>query len=389
MRNKYFTSLPLAGLCASLILSSCGDRQDSPAQPNLEVTKEVYGVINGREVTKYTMVNKHGMRAVVMEYGATLVSLEALDRDGKLADITLGYDSLKGWLSNTSYFGSTVGRYGNRIAEGKFSLAGKEYLLAKNNDPGGIECHLHGGKVGFDKVLWNASVTQKPGAQGVTFSYRSLDGEEGYPGNLDIKVTYWLTDENELIWEAEATSDQETPVNLVHHSYWNLTGDPSKPITDHTLKLEAEQYLPTTIGLIPTGKRKSVISTPMDFTSEQRIGSRINDDYQALKFGGGYDHCWVLRGGQGVALAATLYDAKSGRKMEIFTDQPGIQFYSGNFLDGAVRGKGGMKYQHRTGLCLETQKFPDGPNQPSFPNSVIQPGETYKHTMIHKFSIGQ
>jgi aldose 1-epimerase len=319
-----------------------------------------------------------------MEYGAILVSMEVPDKDGKTKDITHGYDDLAGWLTNTNYFGSTVGRFGNRIAHGRFSLDGKEFKLAKNNDPGGVPCHLHGGIVGFDKVLW----TGKPvGEDAVEFTYLSKDGEEGYPGNLTVKVTYTLNDDNELSWVAQATTDAPTILNMVHHSYWNLSGDPAASINDHQLTLLAPSYLPTNAGLIPTGEVAPVSGTPMDFTKPMRIGERVDADFEALDFGGGYDHCWVLEKGSGVRKAAKLKHPETGRVMEISTDQPAIQFYGGNFLDGTVAGKGGVKYAKRSALCLETQNFPDAPNQPSFPSAVLRPGATYSHTMIHKFSV--
>jgi aldose 1-epimerase len=309
--------------------------------------------------------------------------METPDKSGKSADITHGYDTLDGWLTNTSYFGATVGRFGNRIANGKFTLDGKEYTLATNNDPGGIPCHLHGGIKGFDKVLWSG----KPvGENGVEFTYVSKDGEEGYPGNLTIKITYSLNDDNELKWEAKATTDAPTVINLVHHSYWNLSGDPTTTINDHLLTLNAPSYLPTDAGLIPTGQIGPVADTPMDFTKPIPIGERLEADFEPLKFGGGYDHAWVLEKGEGLRLAAKLKDPKSGRVMEISTNQPAIQFYGGNFLDGTVTGKRGVKYAHRTALCLETEGFPDAPNKQNFPSSVLRPGETYHHVMIHKFS---
>jgi aldose 1-epimerase len=346
----------------------------------------IYGKLaDGREVRIFTLTNAKGMTAKVTEYGAILVGLTAPDRTGRMADITLGYDTLAGWLTSRSYFGASVGRFGNRIAHGKFTLDGKAYTLATNNDPGGIPCHLHGGIKGFDKVLWKGEPLLKKGAQGVAFTHVSKDGEEGYPGTLKTKVTYWLTDANELIWEAEATTDKPTIINLAHHTYWNLTGDPTKSINDHELMLVADTYLPTDAGLIPTGEKARVDGTPMDFRTPMRVGARVDADFEALKFGGGYDHCWVLRDGKGVRLAAVVKDPASGRVMEVFTDKPGIQFYGGNFLDGSVTGKGGVKYARRTGLCLETENFPDAPNQPEFPSAVLRPGETYRHTMIHRF----
>jgi aldose 1-epimerase len=350
-----------------------------------EIKEENYGSMSdGRNVKIFTLTNKSGLRAKVTEYGAILVSMETPDKSGKTADLTHGYDTLEGWLTNTSYFGATVGRFGNRIKDGKFTLDGKDYSLATNNEPGGVPCHLHGGVKGFDKVLWSGKPT---GAGGVEFSYTAKDGEEGYPGNLSVKVTYTLTDDNELKWEARATTDAPTVLNIVHHSYWNLSGNPAKSINDHVLTLDADGYLPTNAGLIPTGKIDPVAGTPMDFTKPTVIGDRIDADFEALKFGAGYDHAWVLKMGKGVRLAARLKDPKSGRVMEVSTDQPAIQFYGGNFLDGTATGKGGVAYAHRTALCLETEGFPDAPNQPSFPSPVLRPGETYRHTMIHKFSV--
>jgi aldose 1-epimerase len=337
---------------------------------------------DGRDVSIFTLRNAHGMTATVCEYGAVLVSLEMPDRNGQIADLTLGYDSLEGWLGNSAYLGATVGRFGNRIRDGRFSLDGKTYQLATNNTPGGIPCHLHGGVKGFDKVLWKGE------AQGnsVIFRYLSPDGEEGYPGNLDVTVTYTLTEENELLWEASAVTDAPTIINLVHHTYWNLSGDPRQSINDHHLQIHADHYLPTDAGLIPKGERASVIGTPLDFTRPRVIGERVGEDFEALHLAGGYDHCWVLRPAKGMRPAASLFHPPSGRKMEVFTDQPAMQFYGGNFLDGSIMGKHGHPYDHRTGLCLETENFPDAPNQPSFPSATLRPGEVYQHKMIHRFT---
>ena len=346
----------------------------------------VYGKLNdGREVKIFTLTNAKGLTARITEYGAILVGLEVPDSKGAKADVTLGCDTLAGWLTSTSYFGASVGRFGNRIAHGRFTLDGKEYTLATNNSPGGIPCHLHGGLKGFDKVLWTGTPVRKAGARGVALTYTSKDGEEGYPGTLQVKITYWLTDANELVWEAEATTDKPTVINLAHHTYWNLSGDSTKPITDETLMLAADAYLPTDAGLIPTGVLAPVAGTPMDFRAPTPVGARINDAFEALKLGGGYDHCWVLRKGPGVRLAAVVKDLSSGRIMEVLTDQPGVQFYTGNFLDGSATGKNGGKYQFRTGLCLETEGFPDAPNHPDFPSAVLRPGETYHHTMVCRF----
>jgi aldose 1-epimerase len=350
-----------------------------------KVKEEIYGTLpDGKSVKIFTLSNKNGLKAKVTEYGAILVSMETPDQAGKSADITHGYDTLAGWLTNTSYFGATVGRFGNRIKDGKFSLDGKEYKLATNNKPGGIPCHLHGGLKGFDKVLWSGKAT---GENGVEFSYTAKDGEEGYPGNLTVKVTYSLNEKNELKWEATATTDAPTVLNIVHHSYWNLSGDPSTSINDHLMMLNAGGFLPTDIGLIPTGKVTPVTGTPMDFTKPTVIGERIDADFEALKFGGGYDHAWVIEKGPKVRLAARVKDPKSGRVMEISTNQPAVQFYGGNFLDGTAKGKGGVAYPKRSAFCLETEGFPDAPNHPDFPSAVLRPGEIYTHTMIHKFSV--
>jgi aldose 1-epimerase len=377
MRKLVGCAIVCLGIVVLSLLTGCHPKGSS--------MKETYGTLpDGRTAELYTLVNANGLKATLTNYGAILVSIEVPDREGNLADVTLGYDTLKGWLTNTSYFGSTVGRYGNRIAKGKFTLDGKTYTLATNND----QNHLHGGIKGFDKVLWDAKPVKRSGAAGVEFTYTSADGEEGYPGNLKATVTYLLTDNDELRVEFKATTDKPTIVNLVHHSYWNLTGDPKNTILDHELMLAADRFLPVDETLIPTGELRAVKGTPFDFTQATKIGARVNADDQQLKYGNGYDHCWVLRSQSGkVALAATLHDPSTGRAMDVLTDQPGVQFYGGNFLDGTVTGKGGVKYEFRTGLCLETQHYPDSPNKPEFPSVVLRPGETYRHTMILRFYV--
>ena len=350
------------------------------------VKSEIFGKLaDGREVRIYTLTNRHGLKARVMEYGAILVSMEAPDKHGKMADLTHGFDTLEEWVNhNGSYFGATVGRCGNRIAAGKFSLDGVDYTLVTNNDPGGIPCHLHGGSIGFDKVLW----TGKAGENSVEFTRVSPDGEEGYPGALSVKVTYTLNDDNELIWEATAVTDAPTIVNMVHHSYWNLSGDPRTTILDHELTLNADSYLPTDAGLIPTGEIAPVAGTPMDFTHAQMIGARIDEDFKPLEYGAGYDHCWILREGTGVRAAARLRDPSSGRVMDISTNQPAVQCYAAYYLDGVTPGKNGGPYASRTAIAMETEGFPDAPNQPGFPSCVLRPGETYTHTLVHGFSVG-
>ena len=341
---------------------------------------------DGKNVALYTLTNTHGLKAQIISYGATLISLEAPDNQGNMGDIVLGHDSLQGYLSadTSPYFGAIVGRYGNRIDKGKFTLEQNEYTLATNDG----ENHLHGGEKGFDKVVWEqldaAAIIQQAF---VTLSYVSPDGEEGYPGTLTCKVTYTLNNDNELTISYEATTDKETIVNLTHHSYFNLTGV-QRDILDHELRLNADRYTPVDEGLIPSGELATVTDTPMDFTTPTKIGARISDDFEQLKFGGGYDHNWVLNQEQpgGLTLAAEVFEPISGRVMTIHTTEPGIQFYSGNFLDGSITGKDGTVYNHRFGFCLETQHFPDSPNQPNFPSTVLKPGEKYTHLTVHKFS---
>lgn len=386
MRNLIYRRVKTCHLIISALVIGLISCQKAARMSNraAAVSEEVFGKTpDGRAVKIFILTNRNGLRARVTEYGAILVSMETPDSSGKTADITHGYDTLEGWLSNTSYFGATIGRFGNRIKDGKFNLDGKEYQLATNNHPGGMPCHLHGGGKGFDKVLWSGKIS---GDDSVEFTYVSHDGEEGYPGTLTATVTYTLTDDNELKWLAQATTDAPTILNLVHHSYWNLSGDPTTRITDHELMLAAPSYLPTDAGQIPTGKIAPVAGTPMDFTQPMVIGERLETDFEALKFGAGYDHCWVLEESEGVRLAARLRDPKSGRMMEVSTNQAAVQFYAGNFLDGKVPGKGGVKYARRSALCLETEGFPDAPNQAAFPSCVLRPGETYRHVLIHKFS---
>ncbi len=346
-----------------------------------------YGTLpDGRAVKVHHLSNASDVRISLLDWGATLASVEFHDRTGRSAEVTHGFDDLTGWLGNKSYFGANIGRFGNRIAGGKFSLEGKTYQLATNNTPGGIPCHLHGGNAGFDKRLWQSRPVQKPDAAGVEFSYLSPDGEEGYPGNLSTTVTYWLDEKDELTIEFRATTDRATIVNLTNHAYWNLTGDPLKPITGHQLQLEADAMLPTNAGLIPLGEKAPVKNTPFDFTQPHTIGSRIGDNDPQLKIAGGYDHCWVLRGENKLRLAARVFEPESGRKLELYTDQPGVQLYTGNFLDGTTKGKNGVNYAFRTAFCLEPQNFPDAPNHPEFPPAVLRPGTTYAHTLVYRFS---
>jgi len=349
------------------------------------VTKAPFGAGPGGEsATLYTLKNKNGMEMRVTDYGAIIVSLTAPDRNGRMADVVLGYDTIDEYIKETPYFGCIVGRYGNRIANGKFRLDGKTYTLAANDGPN----HLHGGKVGFDKVMWDATPVAQAGATGLRFHRVSPDGEEGYPGNLDTTMTYWLTDDNELRIEYLARTDKATPVNLTHHSYFNLAGQGEGDILGHELMIAADRFTPVDATLIPTGELAPVEGTPFDFRKPTAIGLRVNSDHEQMKRGpGGYDHNFVFeRWDKTLRPCASVYEPKSGRYMEILTTEPGIQFYCGNFLDGSLTGKGGKVYEHRYGFCLETQHFPDSPNQPNFPTTTLRPGETYRTTTIYRFS---
>ena len=338
---------------------------------------------DGKEAELYTLLNSNGVEIEITNYGGIVVSLRLPDRRGEMADVVLGYDNLSRYEADKWHFGAIIGRYANRIAGGKFRLNGHEYTLARNNGPN----HLHGGVVGFEKVVWGARdfTTQ---SERLILEYVSEDGEEGYPGKVTARVEYSLTDENEFQIKYSATTDKDTVVNLTNHSYFNLGGADAGDIRRHQLQLDADQFTPVNENLIPTGELRRVSHTPFDFTQPEAIGSRINQDDPQLKFGRGYDHNWVLNGteGRGLSLAVNLYEPESGRAMEIFTTEPGIQFYSGNFLDGSMRGKAGVSYQKHAGLCLETQHFPDSPNQPKFPSTALKAGERYESTTVFKFS---
>jgi aldose 1-epimerase len=348
------------------------------------MTKTVFGKLpDGREVFQYTFANRSGVTMQIIDYGATLTSLRVPDRNGKTDDVVLGYDSLQGYMEGTAYFGAIVGRYGNRIGKGQFQLDGKRYQLTINDG----ENHLHGGKLGFNKVLWSAEIRNDSEEPYLHLRYVSRDGEEGYPGKVTLNVSYTLTDKNELRIDYEGTTDQPTILNPTHHSYFNLSGSFTNTILGHLLTIEADAMTPVDRGLIPTGQIVSVANTPMDFRSAMAIGSHIDDPDEQLEFGRGYDHNWVLRSGTArIRKAAELYEPKSGRLMTVFTNQPGLQFYSGNFLDGTAIGKGGIAYQRRTGLCLEAQAFPDSPNKPQFPSVILRPGQLYRQTTIYQFS---
>ncbi len=341
---------------------------------------------DGRETHLYTLRGSNGFQADIADYGGTIVRLLAPDRAGKLADVTLGFNSVQSYPVDSPYFGALIGRVGNRIADGKFILDGKAYTLATNNSPGGLPCHLHGGKTGFDKVIWTAEPTTRDGQPALRLRYTSDDGEEGYPGKLSVEVLYSLTPDNGLRLDYTATTTKPTPVNLTNHAYFNLAGEGRGTILGHELTIRANRYTPVNAGLIPTGKLAPVAGTPFDFTVPHLIGERIEAADEQLRFGGGYDHNFVLNSTDGsLALAATVHEPVSGRILEVLTTEPGLQFYSGNFLDGKLTGKSGGSYLYRDAFCLESQHFPDSINQQSFPSTVLLPGQTYRSTTVYRF----
>jgi aldose 1-epimerase len=367
--------LPLASLA---FLAGCGGTKGS------HMTKELYGTLpDGTVVDLYTLKNGQGMEAKIITYGGIVVSLRVPDRAGALDDVVLGYDSLSSYVAANPYFGALIGRYGNRIANGEFTLDGVRYALAKND---GVN-HLHGGLRGFDKVVWKAEPVTRPDGEALVLTYISKDGEEGYPGTLYVQVTYVVTDSNELRIEYSATSDRATHVNLTHHSYFHLGGAGRGDILSHVLMIRADQFTPVRQGLIPTGELRDVTGTPLDFRKPTPIGARIGADDEQLRLGLGYDHNWVLnKMDNSLALAARVTEPVSGRVMEVYTQEPGLQFYSGNFLNGTNIGKRGIAYQYRWGFCLESQHFPDSPNNPQFPSTLLEPGRRYQTTTVYRFS---
>jgi aldose 1-epimerase len=336
----------------------------------------------GIAVELYTLRNGQGMEAKIATYGGIVTHLTAPDRKGQYSDIVLGYDKVDDYIKGSPYFGALIGRYGNRIAKGQFTLNGTKYQLAVNNGPNS----LHGGNVGFDKVVWKVAKSEvvSQGPQ-LTLTYVSKDGEEGYPGNLQVTALYTLTEDNALRVDYTATTDKDTVVNLTQHSYFNLRGEGD--ILGHQVQINADRFTPVDSTLIPTGELKPVTGTPFDFRKSTAIGARIEGSEEQLKFGKGYDHNWVVNKTAGaLAIVATVYEPQTGRVLEVSSTEPGLQFYSGNFLDGSNVGKGGRVYKFRTGFCMEPQHFPDSPNQPGFPSTVLKPGQTYKNTIVYKFS---
>lgn len=342
---------------------------------------------DGREAHLYTLRAASGLQVEIADYGGTIVRLLAPDRDGKLADVTLGFSSVEPYPAKSPYFGALIGRVGNRIAGGRFTLDGVSHTLATNNAPGGMPCQLHGGKVGFDKVLWAAEQVTLGGQPALRLRYTSADGEEGFPGQLTVEVVYSLTTDNGVRIDYAATTTKPTPVNLTNHAYFNLAGEGQGTILGHELTIRARRYTPVNAGLIPTGELAAVTGTPFDFTAPHTIGERIGATDGQLRLAGGYDHNFVLDSADGsLAVAATVREPVSGRVLEVLTTEPGLQFYSGNFLDGKLTGKSGGTYLHRGGFCLETQHFPDSPNQPAFPSVVLRPGQSYRTTTVYRLS---
>jgi aldose 1-epimerase len=373
--RRMFTSLRAAAvaLAVTLLVGSTVSH---------EITKVMF---QGKPIEAVTLKNANGMEVKAISYGAIITSLKVPDRAGTLADVVLGFDQPNQYWADPPhpYFGAIVGRYGNRIANGAFTLDGKKYTLAKNNGPN----HLHGGIKGFDKVLWSVATKNAPEGASAIFTYTSPDGEEGYPGTLVSRVTYTLTDKNALIVDYHATTDKPTVLNLTQHSYFNLAGEGAGDILGHEVMLNADRYVPIDATSIPLGQLAPVAGTPFDFRQPTAIGARINQDHLQLKNGKGYDHNWVLNGkGPGPQLAARVTDPKSGRIMEIATTEPGVQFYTGNFLDGTIKGKSGHVYGHRTGFCLETQHYPDSPNHKTFPTTELRPGKAYESRTVFTFS---
>jgi aldose 1-epimerase len=367
----------MGALAGSLALACMAQAPNKKGTSNV-VQKQAWGKMpDGTSIELYTLSNANGMKAEILTYGGIVRSLTAPDRSGKYADVVLGLDSLDGYLKGVPYFGAIIGRYGNRIGHAQFALDGKTYRLPKNDG----DNTLHGGDKGFDKRVWTAH--ENGGSLELT--YVSKDGEEGFPGNLSAKVVYTLTPKNELRIEYTATTDKDTVANLTNHSYFNLAGQGEGDILGHQVTIHADRFTPVDKGLIPTGELRAVKGTPFDFTKSEAIGARIGQSDEQLQFGKGYDHNWVLNG-SGMRTVAEVYEPKTGRVMDVLTDQPALQFYTGNFLDGTIHGMGGKAYPQRSAFCMETQHYPDSPNQPKFPTTELKPGQTYHTVTVYRFS---
>lgn len=380
-------------LIFSLLLVNFGCKDGKPKKENQEprqmertvsIAKSEFGTTAaGKEVEKYTLENKDGIQVDIITYGGRITSLRTADTEGTLENVVLGFETIEQYEKDNPYFGALIGRYGNRIAKGKFSLDGTEYSLAKNNG----ENNLHGGEQGFDKRVWDAATEEGDDWVKLKLTYLSADMEEGFPGNLSTTVTYTLNKDNSLDVLYEAVTDKATVVNLTQHAYFNLSGDFSTTILDHVVEIDADTYLPVDGGLIPTGELRPVAGTPFDFREAKLVGKEIDADNEQIGLGGGYDHCWVLNGqGAGYRSVANAYHPATGRNLEVLTDEPGIQFYTGNFLDGTLPAPNGGTYAKRSGLCMETQHYPDSPNQPGFPTVTLEPGATYSTRTTFRFS---
>ncbi len=365
-----------------LMIGGCKSKQQKTTDETMNIKKEIVGLLDGKEVVLYTLTNASGMTAKITNYGAIVTELTAPDKAGRFENVVLGFDKVQSYwidpyINNCCYLGAIVGRYGNRIAKGKFSLGGRDFSLAINNGPNS----LHGGLKGFDKVVWDSETFTNDEGQGVKFSYFSKDMEEGYPGNFTVTVYYTLMKDNSLKVDYDGTVDQATPVNVTHHGYFNLTGNAKTDILGHEMQIIADRYTVVDSTLIPTGELRPVSGTPMDFNAAHTIGERI------AQVDGGYDHNYVLSDSiVAIRKVVTVKEPVSGRVMEVSTTEPGVQFYSGNFLNGILTGSGNVKYNQHWGFCLETQHFPDSPNQPTFPSTILGPGQRYKHTTVYKFT---
>jgi aldose 1-epimerase len=382
MTNKHQWLTILSVSLGAAALVGCADLSKTTQQKGQILVKPFGETKDGAAVSLYTLRNNNGAEVGICNYGGLVIFLKVPDRGGRIADVVLGYDELPDYIKNSPYFGALIGRYGNRIAKGKFTLDGKEYTLAVNNGSNA----LHGGLKGFDKVVWEPRFLASLEGPSLELRYVSKDGEEGYPGTLSVLAVYTLTDDNGLKLEYTATTDKDTVVNLTHHSYFNLAG--KGDILNHQVMIPADKFTPVDSTLIPTGELKPVDGTPFDFRTPTAIGARIGQDDEQLKFGNGYDHNWVINKQMGqLTLMARVYEPASGRVLEVWSTEPGLQFYSGNFLDGTNKGKGGWVYQFRNGFCMEPQHYPNSPNQPNFPSVVLKPGQVYRNTIIYKFSV--
>lgn len=382
-RSFYF--ILLGAIAASNIQCKNNMKEKTAQKESLPISKSEFGKMpDGTSIDQYHLKNGNGMALDVITYGGRITSLKVPNKNAELENVVLGFSTLEDYLNDNPFFGALIGRFGNRIAKGKFTLDGTEYALATNDGPN----HLHGGTMGFDRVVWKAEAIEGDEDSTLKLTYLSKDGEEGYPGNLQVVVTYTLTQDNTLEVSYEATTDKTTVVNLTQHAYFNLTGDFSKPILEQDIVINADAFLPVDATLIPTGEIRSVEGTPFDFRKQKNIGKDIAANDEQLKLGQGYDHCWILNGGEdAMGFAASAYDESSGRFLEVFTNEPAIQLYTGNFLDGTLPMANGETYAHRTGFCLETQHFPDSPNQEEFPSVVLNPGEKYASKTAFKFSV--